>query len=407
MSLKLQTLLWLVAAIAALALFSFVVLWRAGPDGARWSSYMVGDPHEGAHLFENKGCIRCHAVHGTGGKSAPVLGAPTSARPDLNHLVTALWNHAPAMWDQMKKQSVPMPSLSEREMADLFSYLYIVQYVDVGGNAYQGRRVFETKECIQCHAVRGEGGKVGPDLTSMEGIDTPIVWAQAMWNHAPAMEQAMRQLDVAWPKFNRGEMNDLLAYVREVAPAPRRESELLPADPDRGRQLFWSKQCIECHSLQGQGGRKASDLAARGQSPPSLAEFAGQMWNHSPQMWRALESGGIQRPTFSERQMADLIAMLHTLRYFELEGSAHTGASLFVKQGCTQCHGEGGRGTSLGPALRGRRGKYTPVTLATALWKHGPAMYQRMRDQGRPWPQLREEDLPDLMAYLNQISGEN
>jgi len=406
MSLKQQTLFWLVAAIAALALFSFVVLWQAGPDGTRWSSYMVGDPHEGVHLFESKGCIGCHAVHGTGGKSAPDLGGPKPSRPDLNHLVTTLWNHAPAMWDQMKKQKFPVPSLSEREMADLFSYLYIIQYVDMEGNPLRGRQVFEAKGCSKCHAVRGEGGNVGPDFTTMQGVDTPIVWAQAMWNHAPAMEKAMQKLDVAWPKFDHGEMNDLLAYVREIAPAPRREFDLLPADPARGRQLFWDKKCIECHALQGQGGHRANDLAARGQKPPSLAEFAAQMWNHSPEMWRALQATGIERPTFSERQMADLIAMLHSMRYFEPEGSASAGTLLFNKQGCTHCHGEAGDGTSLGPSLRGR-GKHTPVTLATALWKHGPVMYQRMRDQGRTWPQLKEENLPDLMAYLNQISGEH
>jgi len=405
LSLKQQTLFWLVAAIAALAFFSFVVVWRGGPGGTRWSSYMVGDPHQGVHLFESKGCIGCHAIYGEGGKTAPDLGGPKPSSPDLNHLVTALWNHAPAMWEQMKKQSVAVPALTEGEMADLFSYLYIVQYTDMEGSAYRGRQIFESKKCVQCHAVRGEGGKIGPDFTSMEGIDTPIVWAQAMWNHGPAMEEAMRQMDVAWPKFDKGEMNDLLAYVREIAPAPRREFDLLPADPARGRRLFWDKQCISCHSLQGQGGKAAHDLATRGQEPPSLAEFAAQMWNHSPGMWRSAESQGIQRPTFSERQMADLIAMLHTLRYFEPDGSATAGGSLFATLGCTRCHGDDGGGTSLAPALRNRGGKYTSVTLAAALWKHGPAMYQRMREQGRAWPQLKERELPDLMAYLNQLSG--
>ncbi len=406
MSLKQQTLLWLVAAIVTLLFFSLIVSWQAGPNGTRWSSYMVGDPHEGVHLFENKGCIGCHSVHGAGGKSAPDLGGPKPSRPDFNYLVTALWNHAPAMWDQMKKQNLQVPPLSEREMADLFSYLYIVQYEDIDGDSSRGRRVFQTKGCVECHAVRGEGGRVGPDFTTMEGVDTPIVWAQAMWNHAPAMEKAMQELDLAWPRFDRGEMSDLLAYVREIVPAPRREFDLLPADPNRGRQIFWSKQCIVCHSLQGQGGRKAGDLANQGQVPPTLAEFAAQMWNHSPEMWRAAEASGGERPSFSERQMADLIAMLHTIRYFEPEGSPSAGAELFSKQGCTQCHGEDGAGTLRGPALRGRHGKYTPVTLAAALWKHGPTMYQRMRDQGRAWPKLQERNMPDLMAYLNQVSGD-
>jgi len=61
-----------------------------------------------------------------------------------------------------------------------------------------------------------------------------------MWNHAPKMEAGMQQLGAAWPKFEDGEMNDLLAYVREVCGGPRQETALLPANPDRG----WKRHVV-------------------------------------------------------------------------------------------------------------------------------------------------------------------
>jgi hypothetical protein len=46
------------------------------------------------------------------------------------------------------------------------------------------------------------------------------VWAQTLWNHAPKMEMRMQQLGAPWPRFEGHEMNDLLAYVREISGGP-------------------------------------------------------------------------------------------------------------------------------------------------------------------------------------------
>src|ERR1022692_2648130 len=59
---------------------------------ARWSSFLVGDPHEGATLFfETKGCARCHAVNGEGGNSAPDLGSNRSPQSSVTQIVSAMW----------------------------------------------------------------------------------------------------------------------------------------------------------------------------------------------------------------------------------------------------------------------------------------------------------------------------
>jgi mono/diheme cytochrome c family protein len=396
---------WLAAALLALALLGSVLAWQRMRVPSRGRSFLSGDPVAGAMLFESKRCSYCHAINGSGGRLAPDLGARASNRSNLTQLVTTMWNHAPAMWKRMQQENLRASALSEREVSDLFAFLYLARYMDEPGNAQRGRRLFKDKGCIQCHAVRGEGGRVGPDLTQISGVDTPIQWAQTLWNHAPAMERHIQGAGVAWPRFDDAEMSDLLAYVRETSSAPRAESRLLPADPARGWELFKTKSCIVCHAVQGEGGHIGPDLGAGRQSPLTMVQFAGAMWNHSPQMYREMAARRIQRPVFGGQEMADLMAFFNSLRYFEPSGSLQAGKGLFAARGCSRCHGANAEGTSLGPALRGAR-PVNSVALATALWRHGPEMYRRTQTLGIAWPKLDENDLGDLFTFLNSSPAE-
>jgi mono/diheme cytochrome c family protein len=385
-----------------------VLVWQHRYAQTRWSIYMVGDPHTGSRLFFDKeGCAHCHAVNGFGGKLAPDLGYTGTPQAGINQLVSTMWNHAPRMWERMRAEKVSFPDLCNEEMEHLFAFLYTARYVDEPGNERKGQALFSEKGCVRCHSVRGVGADTGPDLATVKGIDTPIRWTQAMWNHAPAMEKAAGQMGVEWPHFENREMNDLLAYVRANSNAARRETELLPADPGRGWQVFRSKSCIACHAVKGKGGHVGPELGPRQQLPLSVVQFSGLMWNHSPEMWRVPEAKSLARPTFQGREIADLVAFLASLRYFEPTGSPHIGQTIFGERGCDRCHGataEGGRG---GPALRGRGQPTTSVTLATALWQHGPKMYERARQLGKPWPVLQEGDVGDIVAFLNSSAKED
>ena len=401
MTAKRQFVLWIVAALAASLFLAWVLKWEHEYSRKRWSSFLVGDPHEGSHLFREKGCADCHSVNGMGSTLAPDLGFEQPPRSSLNQLVTAMWNHAPRMWERMRSLNKPYPSLRYEHMANLFAYLYTARYVDEPGDALRGRQLFAAKGCGRCHALYGVGGRVGPDLSTLAGVDTPIAWTQAMWNHAPSMETEMRRLGLPWPKFANREMNDLLAYIRDVTGGPRREYELLPADSSRGWKLFQSKSCIQCHAVKKEGGRVGPELGAGRQPPVTFVQFSALMWNHSPEMWRAMEARGMSRPTFAGREMADLIAFLHSVRHFEPGGSPQVGEMLFNRRGCSGCHGARGEGAPSGPALRGRGRTFSSVTLATELWDHGPKMYERTRKLGLPWPVLQDDDIGDLLSFLN------
>jgi cytochrome c2 len=394
--------IWVVAALGASSFLVGVLLWEFRNTQTRWTTFFVGDPNEGAKLFfEKKHCVHCHPVNGYGGKLAPDLGFARLPQSGLSQLVSAMWNCAPRMWKLMRQEKLRYPSVDQEEMAHLFAFLYTARYVDESGDKERGQRLLDTKGCTRCHVVGGVGGQIGPDLSTTAGVDTPIRWAQAMWNHAPEMEVRMQELHIGWPKFEGRDMNDLLAYIREVTHGPRKELELLPANAERGWEVFQRKSCIACHSVQGKGGGVGPELGGSRQLPMSVVQFAALMWNHSPEMWRTSVARKIPRPTFDGQQIADLAAFLSSLHYFEPAGSALIGRTIFSQQGCSRCHGAGAEGDRLGPGLRGRGKSFTTITLATALWNHGPQMHKRTQELKIQWPTLAETDIGHLLSFLN------
>jgi mono/diheme cytochrome c family protein len=174
----------------------------------------------------------------------------------------------------MREKHITQPDLDREDMANLFAFLYTSRYFDEPGDLHHGEILFTAKGCIRCHGPDGIGAGLGPNLSMARGVDTPIRWAQNMWNHAPKMEVRMDELGVAWPRFENREMNDLLAYVREIGGGSRDEAGLLPANPQRGSKIFQEKSCITCHSVHGKGGRIGPDLAER-RLPGSIIQLAG------------------------------------------------------------------------------------------------------------------------------------
>lgn len=402
MTIRRELVIWVAAAFGATTLLTAAIIWRQRNDQARWSTFMVGVPHRGAQLFYGSAaCAHCHSINGVGGDLAPDLGYSETAPDGLNQLVSAMWNHAPRMWERIATEKISYPDLRSEEIAHLFAFLYTVRHVDERGNTEEGQRLFQVKGCARCHAMGGQGGGIGPDLAATQGVDTPIRWTQAMWNHFPAMEKRVEEMHIPWPRFEGREMNDLLAYIRAHCGGERHEAELFPASPERGKKIFETKSCIQCHSVQGKGGHVGPDLGTAERPSLTIVKFAGLMWNHSPDTWRLSQARSISRPKLEGQDIADLVAYFASLQYFEPVGSPAVGEALFAERGCAYCHGNLAQGTHDAPTLRQHGAHATIISLATSLWQHGPKMYERTRKLGRPWPMLDEDDVGDLVAFLN------
>ncbi len=391
---------WAILAVAGLILLGGVIALQSRRIGQRNASVVPPKPELGTLVFRRKGCANCHGPAAVGTATAPSLRGKESLST-LPQLVTAMWNHAPKMWDAMDNQGLGYPDLSYQEMGQLVSFLYFSRYADDSGDPARGAKLFQDKQCVRCHALRGEGGKLGPDLSTGRSLETPIEWTQALWNHSAKMQSEMKRLNMTWPTFEPREFADLFAYVRRTAGHSDGEFPFPASDPENGWEMFQKKGCIQCHSLSAQNPGAAPTLGPDRPLPSSFSEFGAVMLNHLPKMQAAMNDRGRAIPEFSGAEMSDLVGFIYSMHYVEPSGSAAVGASVFTWRGCSDCHGKDAGGTRKGPSLRGTGQNYTANRLATDLWRHGARMYKQNNRIKHDWPMLQDSDIGNLLTFLN------
>jgi len=344
---------------------------------------LPGDAKEGWRVFFTKNCIKCHGVWGEGGKEAPDL----SQVPVVS--VTG---------------GISSEKIDRTEMADLIAFLYFVRYMDQPGDPLKGEKILAAKGCTRCHALKGEGGGLGADLSRWGMYINPILWAQMMWNHSPQMKEAMEKRGLPWTEFKEDEMTDLIAYIRSVSPKAAKVY-LSPGDPQAGKALFSEKGCKSCHSVTGEKNKLGPDLGRREAFPRTLVQVAGLMWNHSPQMWERIKGTGIEHLSLSAQEITDLIAYLFSVRYFDEPGDIQRGKKVFGEKQCISCHDirKGRRPEKL--ALEKYKGHISPIMMAQVMWNHGPEMVGQMKARQLTWHEITGNEMVDLMEYLNAGEG--
>lgn len=266
------------------------------------------------------------------------------------------------------------------------------------GDPFRGRELLSEKLCVQCHSVWGQGGAVGPDLSTAV---TDKKWLDVVgdfWNHTPRMIDAMGRRGYSWPRLDRTEMADLLTYLYYL----RLFDE--PGNATRGSTIYAQLGCASCHSL-------GSDRVARGlpldafSAYPSPVMLAQAMWNAGPAMQRDQLARGGGIPEFSGGEMADLQAHiraqgLRTDRRVDLLPlpDPDRGSRVFVAKRCLDCHrGRVGEGPNLDAASL----HLTAAQISGILWNHSYAMHDRMRARGIPFPTFSGTEMADLIAYLH------
>jgi mono/diheme cytochrome c family protein len=267
------------------------------------------------------------------------------------------------------------------------------------GDPARGQLLFVTKGCVECHAVRGAGGRIGPDLgrSSVKGSFFEIV--AAMWNHTQTMDEKMKELRLVRPRFEGTELSDLLAFLYFLNYFDE------PGDARSGKSLFAEKHCIECHAIGKEGGHTGPRLDAFPRGTPPL-QIAQDLWNHGPVMTSMMRARDLEVPTFRGNEIIDLFAYLrsqgqrHAPRAFKSAGDPDKGKKAFAAKGCSRCHSVFGRGGSIGPDLGRTELRGSVTQLAGRMWNHWPAMSGAMQSMGMATPVFRDEELADVFAYV-------
>ncbi len=270
------------------------------------------------------------------------------------------------------------------------------------GDPIKGQRLFVEKRCVRCHAVRGAGGRIGPDLgrtimpSSFYGI------ASVMWNHSQGMAGKMREYRMARPTFQGQELSDLVSFLYFLNYFDE------PGDPRVGKLLFREKNCIRCHRVGDEGGDSGPplDTIPRGTSP---LHIAGALWNHGPAMLSAIETSGLTVPKFEGTEIIDLFAYVRSqgerqsVRRFQSPGDPEKGMQVFESKGCGVCHGIFDQDTGVGPDLGRMELRGSVTQIAGRMWNHWPDMARTMEQAGMSVPKFKDDELLDLFAYIYRV----
>jgi cytochrome c2 len=167
------------------------------------------DPAAGAKVFREKRCSTCHSY---GRSGAPELGQ-AMLQMTAAEISGILWNHSYAMQERMAEAQIPFPRFRDNELADLIAYLHLLGYTVSGGDPDRGAELFGEKGCAACH----EDQRIeAPHLENSVAGDDVIALSAAMWNHAPQMHEVMAEHEVSWPKFEEGDLADIVAFLRRL-----------------------------------------------------------------------------------------------------------------------------------------------------------------------------------------------
>ena len=271
-----------------------------------------GNQEEGRRLFTGKRCIVCHQVGGAGGVVGPNLDGLKQFGSPM-YVIAAMWNHGAAMMEKMREKGIERPSFTGAELRDLLAFLaprtpgapegpvYVLP-----GRAETGRQLFSQKRCVECHSAAGVGGRVGPDLLDRLVRRTPVEFAAAMWNKAPAMIAVQRARGIAVPQLSAEEMADLVAYLYSV----RYFAD--PGDLRRGWTVATAKGCLNCHAAGGERGKPASDLG-KAKGLDSAPAVVAALWNHAIVTPKTPAGQRAPWPQFRPEEMADLVALLRSI----------------------------------------------------------------------------------------------
>ena len=291
-----------------------------GQEFAELSAYLYflrffdepGNPAQGKSVYSEKGCHFCHPSSGKSREGAPGLdGFPQNVSPAF--LSQAIWNHCLDMIARMVEIGMKWPKFRGKEMMDLLEYIKTnakgaeEPAFFKPGSPKEGKQVFTSKGCIQCHSIRGEGAQGGVDLGKTAGTFYTSLTeiASSMWNKGPTVLVKIAQTQCGVPKFTSTEITNLLAYLYFLHFIDE------PGNSMNGEKIFSDIGCSQCHGPDRKSGKLTYIDLSKYQTTAEM-EIVASMWNHSKEIRKAVGEQNMPWPQFKQGEMADLLEFIRT-----------------------------------------------------------------------------------------------
>ncbi len=394
--------LWRIQVAAAVLSLVVLLTWPGPPAiSQEVSAELAPSALAGASIFGAKGCIKCHSISALRNEMRLESETPPESWTFYG-LAADMWNHMPVMARSMDELGIERPHLDPGEIADLVVFVLNYANPTAPGDTASGRVLFGEKRCVRCHQVGGVGGVTGPNLDLTSQFHSPIRLAAAMWNHGPEMAESMGAEGIRRSSLTGPDLVDLYAFFSSAADDYQSVAgPVLPGSAGRGRGLYRAKGCHACHGDGGRGSR-GPNLASLHRDWDSN-EFAAAMWNKAPAMLAEMRASGLRAPRLTPREMADIVAYLHSLKYFEGAGRAELGRRAIRDKGCLDCHSLGNEGQGGVLDLSRTPDLDTPVSVIAALWNHVTLLESLPREGGHAWPSFEETEMANLVSFFQAL----
>jgi mono/diheme cytochrome c family protein len=115
-------------------------------------------------------------------------------------------------------------------------------------------------------------------------------------------------------------------------------------------------------------------------------------------MATAAQEKGVELARFEDNDMSDLLAYLFEKGYFPVRGDKERGQVVYETRNCASCHESPEAGVQ---KIRGTGAPFTAARFVFSVWRHGPDMKAQMNYRDEKWPTLSEQEVADLIEYLN------
>lgn len=197
------------------------------------SAQSTTDLEKGKQLFLGM-CSRCHGIGGGGGEG-PNLNRPVlSHAPDDQALAAVIRDGIPDRG---------MPKVRRFTDAELHAMVIYIRSlsqntaVAVTGSPEKGRAIYQRSGCSSCHIINGEGGSLGPELTSIGAHRAPDYLRVAIVDPAAALPRGV----MAFPGHGFNEFLPVRVVTRdgrEVRGVRLNEDSFTIQVRDAGNQLY-------------------------------------------------------------------------------------------------------------------------------------------------------------------------
>jgi mono/diheme cytochrome c family protein len=225
----------------------------------------------------------------------------------------------------------------------------------------RGAYLFDLHGCRSCHRVDGDGGKVGPDLSSvgLKGFDKD--WHIRHLKNPGNLVKGSRMMNFG--HLTDGEMDSIITYVNTLVGAPKLMA---------GKAVVNTHGCRGCHTIQGVGGDIGPPLDQEGAKSKNLFPFEGVEAKHTVANWHIAHLRnpskvvvGSKMPAMglNEKELAEVTTYLLSLRTegqsldllppreavarLQKEKDHGTTGKDIYRVYCSACHGQGAEGKVL------------------------------------------------------------